>query len=143
MGENIENMINVLETDIEILKDKIKYNELKGGKSMLINKPLQEIMKKRNLILRDLYFKINEEIEILEKYLDLTKEEEDMEIDKILIENAEKINKITKLVPTDLKAGEKIVKECPNCGAKLTILRESLNGHLWIVCEKEGVLFCE
>lgn len=30
MGENIENMINVLETDIEILKDKIKYNELKG-----------------------------------------------------------------------------------------------------------------
>ena len=29
---------------------------------MLINKPLQEIMKKRNLILRDLYFKINEEI---------------------------------------------------------------------------------
>lgn len=30
MGENIENMINVLETDIEILKDKIKNNELKG-----------------------------------------------------------------------------------------------------------------
>ena len=30
MGENIENMINVLETDIEILKDKIKHNELKG-----------------------------------------------------------------------------------------------------------------
>ena len=30
MGENIENMINVLETNIEILKDKIKYNELKG-----------------------------------------------------------------------------------------------------------------
>lgn len=134
---------------------------------MKINKPLQEIMKKRNLILRDLYFKINkeisltrlsdiriarevptkEEIEILEKYLDLTKEEieelEDMEIDKILIENAEKINKITKLVPTDLKAGEKIVKECPNCGAKLTISRGSLNGHLWIVCEKEGVLVCE
>lgn len=134
---------------------------------MLINKPLQEIMKKRNLILRDLYFKINEEItltrlsdikvarevptkkeiEILEKYLDLTKEEieelEDMEIDKILIENAEKINKITKLVPTDLKVGEKIVKECPNCGAKLEILRAKPNGHLWIVCEKEGVLVCE
>lgn len=134
---------------------------------MLINKPLQEIMKKRNLILRDLYFKINEEItltrlsdikvarvvptkeeiEILEKYLDLTKEEieelEDMEIDKILIENAEKINKITKLVPTDLKAGEKFETICPNCGARLKISKSSLNGHLWIVCEKEGVLLCE
>lgn len=134
---------------------------------MLINKPLQEIMKKRNLILRDLYFKINEEItltrlsdikvarevptkkeiEILEKYLDLTKEEieelEDMEIDKILIENAEKINKITKLVPTDLKAGEKFETICPNCGSKLSISRGGLNGHLWIVCEKEGVLVCE
>lgn len=134
---------------------------------MLINKPLQQIMKKRNLILRDLYFKINEEItltrlsdikvarevptkkeiEILEKYLDLTKEEieelEDMEIDKILIVNAEKINKIAKLVPKDLKAGEEIIKECPNCGARLKISKSSLNGHLWIVCEKEGVLVCE
>lgn len=134
---------------------------------MTINKPLQEIMKKRNLILRDLYFKINkeirltrlsdirvarevptkEEIKILEKYLDLTEEEveelEDMEIDKILIENAEKINKITKLVPKDLKAGEEIIKECPNCGARLKISKSSLNGHLWIVCEKEGVLVCE
>ena len=120
---------------------------------MLINKPLQEIMKKRNLILRDLYFKINEEI-TLTRLSDIkvarevpTKEEieelEDMEIDKILIENAEKINKITKLVPIDLKAGEKFETICPNCGAKLTILRESLNGHLWIVCEKEGVLLCE
>lgn len=134
---------------------------------MLINKPLQEIMKKRNLILRDLYFKINEEIrltrlsdikvarvvptkeeiEILEKYLDLTEEEvedlEDMEIDKILIENAEKINKIAKLVPKDLKAGEEFITKCPNCGSKLNISRNSHNGHLWIVCEKEGVLVCE
>lgn len=71
--------------------------------------PLQEIMKRRNLTLRDLYFKINKEIrlarlsdirvarviptkkeiEILSKYLELTDEEiedlEDMEIDKILM----------------------------------------------------------
>lgn len=71
---------------------------------MKINKPLQEIMKKRNLILRDLYFKINEEIR-LTRLSDIkvarvvpTKEEvedlENMEIDKILIVNAEKINKI-------------------------------------------------
>lgn len=75
---------------------------------MTITKPLNEIMKKRKLTLRDLYFKTNEEIrlarlsdirlaraiptkkeiEILSKYLDLTEQEvenlEDMEIDKIL-----------------------------------------------------------
>lgn len=78
---------------------------------MTITKPLQEIMKKRNLTLMDLYKKINgeirivrlsdiraarivptkEEIKILALYLDLTDEEiEDMKIDKILLENAEK-----------------------------------------------------
>lgn len=74
-------------------------------------KPLQEIIKKRNITLGDLYFKINkkiglsrlsdirmarviptkEEIEILNKYLDLSEQEiedlEDMRIDKILLEN--------------------------------------------------------
>lgn len=72
------------------------------------NKPLNKIMKKRNLTLVDLYKKINgeikiarlsdirlareiptkDEIKILTLYLDLTKQEiedlEDMEIDKLL-----------------------------------------------------------
>ena len=130
-------------------------------------KPLNEIIKKRNLTLRDLYFKINEEIklvrlsdirlaremptrkeiDILSKYLKLTDEEiedlEDMQIDKIVLENAEKINNLMSLIPKDLKAGKEVIKECPNCGAKLRIARASLNGHLWIVCEKEGVLICQ
>ena len=134
---------------------------------MTITKPLQEILKKRKLTLRDLYFKINEEIsltrlsnirvarvtptkeeiDILTKYLELTDEEiedlEDMEIDKILLENAEKINNLMSLVPKDLKAGQEVIKECPNCGAKLRIARVSINGHLWIICEKEGVLICQ
>lgn len=134
---------------------------------MSITKPLNEIMKKRNLTLRDLYFKINEEIRlarlsdiriarvvpneeeigILSKYLDLIHEEiedlEDMELDKILLENAEKINNLIDLVPKDLKAGESIMTKCPNCGAKLKIAKASINGHLWINCEKEGVLMCQ
>lgn len=134
---------------------------------MTITKPLQEILKKRKLTLRDVYFKINEEIklprlsdirlarvtptkkeiEILSKYLNLTDEEiedlENMEIDKILLENAEKINNLMALVPKELKAGESIEKVCPNCNSKLTISRAKINGHLWIVCDKEGVLICQ
>ena len=134
---------------------------------MTITKPLQEIMKKRNLTLRDLYFKINKEIEltrlsdirvarvvptkeeikILTLYLDLSDKEiedlEDMELDKILLENAEKINNLMSLVPKDLKAGQEVIKECPNCGSKLRIARASINGHLWVTCEKEGVLICQ
>lgn len=134
---------------------------------MTITKPLQKIMKKRKLTLRDLYFKINEEIrlsrlsdirlarvvpnkeeiEILSKYLGLTDKEvedlEDMKIDKILQEHVDKINNLTSLVPKDLKAGQEVIKECPNCGAKLRIAKASINGHLWITCEKEGVLICQ
>lgn len=134
---------------------------------MTITKPLNEIMKKRKLTLRDLYFKINEkiklsrlsdirlaravpnkeEIEILSKYLELTDKEvedlEDMKIDKILQEHVDKINNLMSLVPKDLKPGEEVIKICPNCGAKLKIARASINGHLWITCEKEGVLICQ
>lgn len=132
-----------------------------------MEKPLNEIIKKRKLTLRDLYFKINKEIdlvklsnirigrktpskkeiEILSNYLELTEEEieslEDMEIDKILLENEKMINDLMSLVPKDLKAGESIETICPNCNSKLTISRASLNGHLWIVCEKEGALICQ
>lgn len=134
---------------------------------MTITKPLQEIMKKRRLTLRDLYFKMNEEIRltrlsdirearvtptkeeigILSEYLNLTDEEiedlEDMEIDKILQEHVAKINNLIDLVPKDLKTGQEVVKECPNCGANLRIAKASINGHLWVVCEKEGVLICQ
>lgn len=134
---------------------------------LTISKPLNEIMKKRNLTLVDLYKKINgeinitrlsgirlartvptkDEIKILTLYLDLTEREiedlEDMEIDKLLQEHVEKINNLMALVPKDLKAGQEVIKECPNCGSKLSIARARLNGHLWIVCEKEGVLVCQ
>lgn len=134
---------------------------------MTITKPLNEIIKKRKLTLRDLYFKINkkidlvklsdirsgrkipskEEIKILSNYLQLTDEEieklEDMELDKILLENDKKINNLIALVPKELKAGQEVIKECPNCGAKLKIARAKINGHLWITCEKEGVLICQ
>lgn len=134
---------------------------------MTITKPLQEIIKKRKLTLRDLYFKINEEIklsrlsdirlarvvpnkeeiEILSKHLDLSDKEiedlEDMEIDKILQEHVDKVNNLMALVPKDLKPGEEVIKVCPNCGSNLKIARASINGHLWIVCDKEGVLICQ
>lgn len=134
---------------------------------MTVINPLNEIMKKRNLTLMDLYKKINgeirivrlsdiriarvvptkEEIKTLSDYLELTEEEikdlEYMEIDKILQENVGKINNLMSLVPKDLKAGEEVIKKCPNCGAKLRIAKASMNGHLWITCEKEGVLICQ
>lgn len=134
---------------------------------MTTNKPLNKIMKRRKLTLGDLYFKIHEEIrltrlsniklagvtptkqeiEILSKYLNLTDKEiedlEDMELDRILLENEEKINNLMSLVPKDLKAGQEVIKECPNCGARLRIAKASMNGHLWITCEKEGVLICQ
>lgn len=46
MGENIENMINVLETDIEILKDKIKYNNLEGSLTNISNMKEKEEKKR-------------------------------------------------------------------------------------------------
>lgn len=129
--------------------------------------PLKTIMKRRNLTLRDLYFKINDEIrlarlsdirvareiitdkeiEILNKYLNLTDDEvemlEDMEIDKLLKENDDFIIKLANLVPEKLKPGESIIEKCPRCGAKLRIAKASINGHLWITCEKEGMLLCQ
>ena len=132
-----------------------------------MDKPLNKIIKKRKLTLIDTYKKINgeikltrlsdirvarvtptkEEIKILSDYLELTEEEiedlENMEIDKILLENAEKINNLMALVPKDLKPGQEVIKKCPNCGAKLRIAKASMNGHLWITCEKEGVLVCQ
>ena len=58
-------------------------------------------------------------------------------------EHVDKVNNLMALVPKDLKAGQEVIKECPNCGGKLSIARANLNGHLWIVCEKEGVLVCQ
>ena len=134
---------------------------------MTITKPLNEIIKRRKLTLMDLYKKINgeikltrlsdirvarvtptkEEIKILSDYLELTEEEiedlEDMEIDGILQEYVDKVNNLMSLVPKDLKAGQEVIKKCPNCGAKLKIAKASINGHLWITCEKEGVLICQ
>ena len=126
--------------------------------------PLKEIRLSRNLTLRELYLKINqeikltrlsninvcreiitpEEIDILKKYLDLTVEEikalENMQENKELKEVGEYLINLLRLVPDDLKKGEQVIKECPKCGANLTISRAKSNGHLWIVCDKEGVL---
>lgn len=129
--------------------------------------PLKKILKRRKMTLRELYFTINaeitiarlsdirigritptnQEIHILDQYLKLTENEieelEDMIINKLLMENGNRINKLLSLVPKDLKAGEFIITRCPNCDAKLEIARAKLNGHLWITCEKEGVLICQ
>ena len=132
----------------------------------MTDSPLKRIREKRKLTLRDLYFMLHEEIklsrlsdinvcrkmiekeeiEIFKKYLNLSEEEikslENMEVDNVL----EEVDRFTKmfltLVPDDLKAGEEIIKQCPKCSANLKISRAKLNGHLWIVCEKEGVLIC-
>lgn len=133
----------------------------------MIESPLKIIIKNRNLTLHDLYIKIDrkitivrlsdirvarkiitdEEIEILNKYLKLTDEEvemlKNMKLDKDLIENYNFIIELSKLVPNDLKAGQSIITKCPKCGAKLKVARASINGHLWITCEKEGVLLCQ
>ncbi len=157
-----------MDLDDEELKATRILNGVDKKKDKTANiKPLNEVIKKRNLTLRDLYLKTNgeirltrlsdirvardvptkKEIEILSKYLELTDEEienlEDMEIDKILQKNEEKINNLIDLVPKDLKAGQEVIEECPNCGAKLRKARASINGHIWIICEKEGVLICQ
>ena len=130
----------------------------------MTDSPLKRIREKRKLTLRDLYFMLHEEIklsrlsdinvcrkmiekeeiEILKKYLNLSEEEikslENMEVDNVLLEADKFFKMFLSLVPDDLKAGEEIIKQCPRCGSNLKISRAKLNVHLWIVCEKEGVL---
>lgn len=130
----------------------------------MTDSPLKRIREKRKLTLRDLYFMLHEEIklsrlsdinvcrkmiekeeiEILKKYLNLSEEEikslENMEVDNVLLEADKFFKMFLSLVPDDLKTGEEIIKQCPRCGSNLKISRAKLNGHLWIVCEKEGVL---
>ena len=132
----------------------------------MTDSPLKRIREKRKLTLRDLYFMLHEEmklsrlsdinvcrkmiekeeIEIFKKYLNLSEEEienlENMEVDNVLEEADNFFKMFLSLVPDDLKAGEEIIKQCPRCGSNLKISRAKLNGHLWIVCEKEGVLMC-
>ena len=105
--------------------------------------PLQKILKRRKMTLRELYLTINaeikitrlsdirtgritptnQEIHILDQYLKLTENEieqlEDMRINKLLIESDNRINKLLSLVPKELKAGEFIITRCPNCDDKL------------------------
>ena len=118
----------------------------------MTDSPLKRIREKRKLTLRDLYFMLHEEIK-LSRLSDINvcrkmieeeeiKSLENMEVDNVL----EEVDRFTKmflsLVPDDLKAGEEVIKQCPRCGSNLKISRAKLNGHLWIVCEKEGVLMC-
>lgn len=129
--------------------------------------PLKIIRDKRKMILRDLFFKINKEISlvrlsdinigrvvpttmeinILDKYLNLTEEEkkllQNMELNEKTIEFDKKFKKLMELVPDDLEKGQEILKICPFCGFGLHISRKSNNGHLWIICEKEGILLCQ
>lgn len=62
---------------------------------------------------------------------------------KKLLENNDYILKLIDLVPRDLKPGQEIITKCPFCSKKLRIARASLNGHIWIICEKEGLLLCQ
>ena len=110
---------------------------------MTITKPLQEIIKKRKLTLRDLYFKINEEIklsrlsdirlarvvpnkeeiEILSKHLDLS----DKEIEDFL-KFLEVANNTCK------EKGKHYEFICRLCGNKAQRIRNTYNGHLWAKC---------
>ena len=129
--------------------------------------PLEQIRNKRELTLRDLFIEINREIklsrlsdinigrnkitkneiEILNKYLNLSKEEieqlEKMEEDEELKKADELFINLFNLIPDNFKAGEEVIKACPNCKSNLRISKNRTNGHLWIVCEKEGVLLCQ
>lgn len=60
-----------------------------------------------------------------------------------LKEIEDELDILLNLVPENLKAGEEINIECPFCKSKLKIARVQSNGHLWIICEKEGVLLCQ
>lgn len=62
--------------------------------------------------------------------------------EKELKEIKDELNILLNLVPDNLKANEEIETKCPFCNSKLKIARE-FNNHLWIVCEKEGVLLCQ
>lgn len=61
---------------------------------------------------------------------------------KELKELKDELDILLNLVPDNLKPNEEIEKQCPFCDSKVRISRAS-NGHLWIVCEKEGVLLCQ
>ena len=60
MGETIESMINVLETQIEFLKDKVKYNNLDLQGSLEQFKNLDKDEKQRLLYVLE-HLKINAE----------------------------------------------------------------------------------
>lgn len=62
---------------------------------------------------------------------------------KELLENTDYIIKLASLVPKDLKPGQEIITKCPFCSKELRIARASLNGHIWIICKKEGLLLCQ
>lgn len=128
---------------------------------------LRELMKPRNMCtLWELYIKLNkciplsrlsainvgreqilkDEIDIFKKYLDLSESEIDylnkLEIDNVVFESHKDFLKLMSLIPSDLKNGEQYVTKCPKCGNSL-VISKSDNGHINIVCSKEGLLIIE
>ena len=127
------------------------------------NQYLKEIMKIRNLTFFDLWMIIHKEIplatlskinigevqitkehvQILEKYLDLTETEIEylrkLSKQNIIFESAQLLSK----VPKELKAGEFYETDCPFCNNTLVINKSPENGHVSIVCSKEGLLLIE
>ena len=41
---------------------------------------------------------------------------------------------------SSLKRGGSAIIKCPNCGADLRVSKSEFNGHVWGVCDKEGIL---
>lgn len=131
------------------------------------NQYLKEIMKIRNLTFFDLWMiihkeiplatlsKINigevqitkEQVQILEKYLDLTETEIEylrkLCKQNIVFESADYLTQLLSKVPKELKAGEFYETDCPFCNNTLVINKSPENGHVSIVCSKEGLLLIE
>lgn len=131
------------------------------------NQYLKEIMKTRNLTFYDLWMIIHKEIplatlskinigeiqitkehvHILEKYLDLTEAEIEylrkLSKQNIVFESADYLTQLLNKVPKQLKAEEFYETNCPFCNNTLIINKSPENGHISIVCSKEGLLLIQ
>ena len=128
---------------------------------------LKQIMRPRNLTFYDLWIIVHKEIsltrlssinlgkvqitkndvDILEKYLDLTETEitylRKLVKENMVFESKDYLTDLLNKVPKEMKPGEFYEEECPFCHNTLVINKSSINGHINIVCSKEGLLLIE
>lgn len=128
---------------------------------------LKQIMKPRNLTFYDLWVIVHKEIpltrlssinlgkvqitkedvDILEKYVDLTETEieylRQLTKQNIVFESEDKLTELLHKVPNEMKPGDFYEEECPFCHNTIVINKSPENGHVSIVCSKEGLLLIE